>query len=377
MTKKKALSFVLVAAMLVSLAACGKPKAAAITTGEIGVIEDKQFGNVCTSISLEEFNALGFTFGDSIDVQFDNGYTLEDIPYYNGFFARTGAPLACGYPGFEHVALAFAKGDSMWKASGVTDQSKMTITLREKGKYLTEQEALGAVYTNDRADYVSDEQFANFYAITGGKLKKNTFYRSASPCDNTYQRAAYADALAKKAGIQYVLNLANSAEQIEGFLAADDFASPYYASLYKNGKVFPMHMSVNYRSEQIAQTVAGALLGMCDKKGPYLMHCLEGKDRTGFVSTLLLGLAGASTAEIRADYMHTYDNYYGINKTDTPKQYDAIVSEAADDALYYFSGEKDGADLTNVSYEEGGKTYLRFGGLNDEQIARIIDFICE
>jgi len=45
--------------------------------------------------------------------------------------------------------------------------------------------------------------------------------------------------------------------------------------------------------------------------GPYLIHCTEGKDRAGFVSAVLEALMGADLQEIVADYMKSYENYYG------------------------------------------------------------------
>lgn len=56
-----------------------------------------------------------------------------------------------------------------------------------------------------------------------------------------------------------------------------------------------------------------------------LIHCTEGKDRTGFVCTLIEGFAGATYAEIVEDYMMTYFNYYAITKAFDEKKYTTIV----------------------------------------------------
>ena len=37
-------------------------------------------------ISIDDFNKLGFEYGDSVNVSFTNGYELTDIPYYNGYY---------------------------------------------------------------------------------------------------------------------------------------------------------------------------------------------------------------------------------------------------------------------------------------------------
>ena len=53
-----------------------------ITTGEIEAIYEPKFGGSYLDIAIDEFNNLGFEYGDSVDVTFSNGYKLSDIPYY-------------------------------------------------------------------------------------------------------------------------------------------------------------------------------------------------------------------------------------------------------------------------------------------------------
>ncbi|MEX5637293.1 tyrosine-protein phosphatase [Parafrankia sp. FMc2] len=52
--------------------------------------------------------------------------------------------------------------------------------------------------------------------------------------------------------------------------------------------------------------VAGPLVGLLgDSPGPVLIHCAGGKDRTGVLVAVILGLLGVDPAEIRADYRRT------------------------------------------------------------------------
>ena len=347
----------------------------AVTTGEIGVYEYESIGSALTKITTDDFNAFGFLYGDSVDICFDNGVKFEDVPYYNGYYGRTGTVVACGYPAIGHVAIAYVFGEPMWEKAGLNAQSKVTITMHEKSKYLTIQEAMETVQSNDRADFDSDAEFANFYEIVGGNIKTNTFYRSSSPCDNTFNRAAYADTLAEQTGIRYELNLSESLDGITAHMTTEGYSSDYYSELCREGNVLPMHLGVNFRSEKFAKATANALLGICGKQEPYLIHCMKGEDRTGQVSTLILCLAGANTEEITADFMKTFENYYGITKESDSEKYDAIVDVKLNDILYYLSGAKEGSDLTNVSSIEGAKKYLKFGGLSDEQITQVIDNI--
>jgi S-adenosylmethionine hydrolase len=90
----------LIARIVLLLLACllfGCGRESETSTGEIGVVYDEEFGNIYIDLSIEEFNDLGFAFGDSVDIRFDNGVTLEDIPYYSGYYTPVGELLACGY----------------------------------------------------------------------------------------------------------------------------------------------------------------------------------------------------------------------------------------------------------------------------------------
>lgn len=91
---KKTVSLVLAAVLIISVFAGCVKKEAALTTGEIGVVKDEEFGNVYIELTIDEFNELGFTFDDSVDIAFDNGKTYEDIPYYSGYYVPVGEMLA-------------------------------------------------------------------------------------------------------------------------------------------------------------------------------------------------------------------------------------------------------------------------------------------
>ena len=345
-----------------------------VTTGEIGVVRDEEFGNVYIELTIDGFNALGFAFGDSIDVVFDNGKELKDIPYYSGYYVPVGELLACGYPGYPHVVIARNYGASTWEEFGMTEDTKVTVTLNEKGKYINTQELFALDYSDLREEYESDVMFANFREVVGGKIKAKGFYRSASPCDDQHKRASYANALARDHGIKFALNLSDNEAKYKSYVEADTFDSAYYNSLYEAGNVLLLAMNANYRSDAFAKTISEALYEMTSHEGPCLVHCVEGKDRTGFVCALILALADASVQEIIDDYMITYANYYGVTKEEKPEKYAAILDNV-NDFLYCMCGAEKGADLNGLDIKAGAESYLRRGGLNDAQISEIEKYI--
>lgn len=346
-----------------------------LTTDELHVLCDHEFGALCLDITIEDFNNLGFTFGDSVDLVLDNGFTLEDIPYYSGYYVSVGDPLLCGYPGYPHVSVAYNYGDSMWEVSGADENTLAVVTLHEAGKYIETQELFQLIYADEQKEGEPDEVYANFREITGGSLKKEMFFRSASPCDNTHNRAAVTDDLAEIAGIRCVLNLADSQEELDSYRELEDYQSDYYDLLNGEENVILLNLGSNYMDENYAATLAEGVYEMTRHEGPYLIHCQEGKDRTGFACALLLALAGASQQEIVDDYIITYENYYGIKEEDDPDRYQA-VSNLVIDFLSYLTNAPDRTDFTPEELKDGAENYLRLGGLTDEQITEIQMMLC-
>ncbi|MBR1497096.1 MAG: tyrosine-protein phosphatase [Oscillospiraceae bacterium] len=358
-------------ALLLALAACGaKQSASEPSASGLKVMHEEEFGGVYIDLTIDAFNDLGFVYGDGVTITFSNGYTLENIPYYSGYYTRAGEPLLVTYPGYPYIEACVDKGDSLWVLAGLSEGDRAEITLSERGAYLDIQNARNIRYEDDRALYASDAVFANFRSVKAGTIQENMLYRSASPCDNQHNRAPYVDALMAAAGVDYILDLADNEEKILGYLGAPDFESPYFLTLYEAGKVVPVALNVNYGSKEFREKLAAGLTALSEYPGPYLVHCTEGKDRTGFVCMLLEALCGASFDEIVADYMITYDNYYGITKQSDPEKYDIIVRDVLFPMLSSVVGD-DKVDLASADLAVYAERFLTDAGMSSEQIGRL------
>lgn len=340
---------------------------------------ETEFGGVYIHRTIDEFNKLGFAYGDSVDVSFSNGYTLKELPYYNGYYVDAGQPLLVAYPGYPYIKVTLNYGDDIWEIAKLNENDKASIKLNKKGQYLDVQNSSDIHYYDEREKYPSDEIFANFRNIKVGDIKEGILYRSASPCDNKHKRASYVDKLMEKAGVNFILNLADTKEKIDGYIAQEDFNSPYFLSLYEKEKFFlsfaqgdkvePVALNMNYTSKDFAKKMAAGLKHMANSDGPYLIHCLEGKDRTGFICIVLEALLGASYQEIVDDYMLTYDNYYEIDKND--KRYEVIKKRNVDSMLVFISGSD---NYANIDLIEPTRQYLKnMGELEDKDIDLLIE----
>ena len=384
----------LILLMVLLCAACAPKKEPdreeAIAIEGYPTIHEMEFGGVYIGITIDDFNEQGFAFGDSVDVEFSNGYTLEDIPYYNGYYVEAGEPLLVGYPGYDYIKAAINYGDDLWDTgklyastannlwltAALDEHCTAKVTLREKAKYLAIQGARDIHYYDERERYDSDTVFANFRSIRMGNIREDILYRSASPCDNSHNRAHYVDALIANAKVNAILDLADDDDKIEGYLEKEDFASPYFLSLYENGKVFPIALSMNYQSDVFAEKIAQGLVMLETVEGPYLIHCTEGKDRTGFVCMLIEVLCGASYQEIVDDYMLTYANYYDITKEKEPDKYQVILQQNIDAMLKYLVND-DETDIKTADLSVHARDYLLWAGMEEAQIDAFIARICD
>ena len=340
------------------------------------ITQDAKF-NACTvNITIGEFNELGFSLGDSCDIKFSNGYEINDVPYYNGYYVKNSYPVIVAYPSSTNILITY-NNTGIWDVAKLSEEDTVSININTEKKYLDTQEALGQSYYVSRDKYDSDEEFSNFRALKGGKLKENLVYRGASPVDNSRNRAKITDELLEKNQIKSVVDLADTEENMESYFADSSFSSKYTKSLYEEGKVLLLGMGSNYGSLTYKQSVVKGFTHMLETDGPYYIHCMEGKDRTGFVCALLEALMGATYDEMCEDYMTTYKNYYKITKEFTIEKYNAIVNLYFDSFMEELSGISDKEALKNSDYTNFAKNYLKEGGMSEEKINDLITLLAK
>lgn len=220
--------------------------------------------------------------------------------------------------------------------------------------------------TAERADYpgLSDAEFANFRMVTAGTIGEGILYRSSSPVDPTLGRNAYADREAEKAGIRTVLNLAENRAVAESY--------PGYAETYYSGcDIYFADMTTAYASDSFRCSMTGTLRFLCEHEGPYLIHCMEGKLRTGVTCALLECLMGAALNAVQDDFAVTYQNYYHVAdgiKQPVPEELEPTIRSLIVDYLAMLFHE-----APNASDDLAGQAeaYIRELGFTDSEIAQI------
>lgn len=334
-------------------------------------------GNVTIEAPCETLKEA-FAFGDIVTVSF-LGQSI-DVPFCSGYSdVDSGMAALFARPHKDYGELAINMGNFAttygiaikhqdesgtitWTCpEGVEEPIEVVITLKEAGGYYDEWVMRQLSYTNERSDYpqLSDDEFANFREVATTGIAPGTLYRCASPVNNKFNRNTYADAAIRGAGVTVVVNLADTEEQL---LAFDGYDQTYYATVQHA----TVCMDTNVTSSENAQKLAEAVRFMGQHPGVYAIHCLEGKDRTGFVLAVLECLMGASKDEVIADYMVTYYNYYGVTPDDA--RYASIANSNIIKTLERVFGLEslDGVDLASTA--EG---YLTAIGLTEDEISSL------
>ena len=352
-----------------SLVGCNKNSNKNHLLENYSIHHDDEFGGAYIDISIDSFNKLGFTFGDSVDLSFTTGnkkVEFNDIGYYSGYYVPAGQELLVGYKGYDYIKYCINYGEDIYAENNFDENTKVTIKLNKAGRYLDVEETLSITYSDDRNDafYQSDEQFANFREVTAGKLKPGTLYRGASPVDNTRKRAGIVDNILKKNNIKFDIDLSDKEENISK--DSKYVVNDYFKGLMDDNKAIFLGMAAAYKADDFSRKMKVLFESMIDNDGPYYIHCLEGKDRTGYVCMVLEALCGATYNELVDDYFVTYKNYYGIEK-DTEK-YNTIKAIHIDEMIRYVFGFEKGLLLAGAAYHTSANQYLLNIGLTQEQI---------
>lgn len=386
------LAIILVLASVFYLAACGKtpiPETSPATSNDPGttpasniiigsIVGISKYGNIFISAVKEEMQTAGYEFGDLVTVSFA-GKSI-DVPYCSnysdvdagnsGLFSReeeTSLILAVNLGNFATIygiADKVTADDNSYEwvyREGMSDSLTFEIQMKQKRGYYNEYTVRQLAYTEPRSDYpdLTDEQFGNFRVVQTTGIQENILYRSGSPVDPSRSRSPYIDAAAQEHGISVIINLADDEATLVSY---EGYENTYYAT----AEHIALNMGVDYTEREFKEKLCKGLRFMAEHKGVYLIHCKEGKDRTGVVFAVLEFLMGATYEEAEADYMVTYYNYYGVLKGD--EKYNVITSSIFEKMLSQSFAVD---DLKNADLQRLATEYLKDIGMTDSEIAAL------
>ena len=334
---KKLLLICLVVLMLVVPAF-----AEAVPEIEAGIAAVSKYGNIVLTVGPQSMRELGYEPADIVTVKI-NDFEI-DMPIGTSFTdVDSGEPVCCfrtNSLGIEVVELSINAGNfalvngiaeyriieedpgyELMFFDGFDASASVVISMAEKQGFAEEyaMHQLGATRTNNREDYadLSDEEYANFRAVETDGMGTNTLFRSSSPINPALNRNEEADEALLNSLVRTVMNMADSEETLKKY-------ADYNLTNYSSCDIIALNMSMDFSSGDFQQKLAEGFRFLASHDGPYLIHCVEGKDRTGFAVGVLECLMGATADEVVQDYMLTYINFYGIEPG--TEQYDQIAA---------------------------------------------------
>ena len=355
---------VMLAAMAVLTTACSSNDDIPMLKSAISSYNE--FGAAMLDVTEADMSNAGFSPGDIISITI--GDKVIVMPYYDGFYNKNGEYLCVAYPSYPSICFTANN-------IGVPDELKgleghvVIFRMEEKGGCLEVQQALGMKYSNDPLKYpdLTEAQFANARSVIAGNIASGKLYRSSSPFCNDISRASYVSAYLESEKVKTVLNLADTKEKI---LTYD--MPPYSRSLWEGGNVILCPLKSDPTADDYNARLIEALKTLPSHPAPYVVHCLEGKDRTGYVCALLEGLCGATYEEIVADYLVTYYNYYGVTPDKDAEVCNSLVSLRLNTCLMYYAGVSDESLLPKVDFAKAFADYLLSHGMSQQQLDALI-----
>lgn len=324
------------------------------------------FGAAMLDVTESDMAKAGFTTGDIISITIDDKVIV--MPYYDGFYTKNGEYLCVAYPTYPSICFTANNTGLPDELTGLEGHA-VIIRMEEKGGCLEVQQTLSMKYGNDRTEYpnLTDAQFANARCVKAGNIASGRLYRSSSPFCNDIGRASYVSAYLESEKVQTVLNLADTEEKM---LTYD--MPPYSRSLWEGGNVILCPLKSDPTADDYNARLIEALKVLPSHPAPYVVHCLEGKDRTGYVCALLEGLCGATYEEIVADYLVTYYNYFGITPDKDTQACNALVSLRLNLCLMYYAGVSDESLLPKVDFAKAFADYLLSHGMSRQQLDALV-----
>ena len=330
---KKIIRVFLTLLITINIFSCNQNQSPPPTTFTTTVSDIQKYGNLVLDIVGNDFLKSGFDFGDIINVNINNvdyempvGSSYSDVEQ-GEYICRVGIDTDAN---IDCVIIAINMGDfassTKIATKTKTDESlgfkwtynvpepcRVNISMKEKGGYYEEyvSHSLALVRTNDRNDYpnLTDEEYANFRMIKTSNIKEGILYRTSSPINSNIGRNTYADKAMRNANVKTTINLADDKTTMESY---ENYTETYYSTT----NIIPLNLALDFTTAEFKAGIARAFRFIGENEGPYLVHCLEGKDRAGYISSLLECIMGASADEVVSDYMVSYYNYYNVDQKD-------------------------------------------------------------
>lgn len=335
-----------------------------------------EHGQIELPFKHQDFIDAGIEYEDTVKVTFlDKTIIVPFAPSYRCTYS--GGSLLVDFEGKTNIALlafhanfvtihkiaVFLENDDrtidILPSKFVKFPIKFTFELDKKKGYHDTFLIYDLKRTNNRDDYkeLSDEDFCNFREVSCGRIKNGILYRTSSPIDPALGRNKYADDCLKKYGIKTIINLCDNEDEAKSYPGYSD-------TYYSKQKILFLNCNADVSSYNFGKSVLKTMRFINENDGPYVIHCLEGQDRTGAMLAIFESLLSASRQELIIDFMKTYENYYKVERDSF--QYETIAKGELQTEIANIRGFSYGT----LDILKNPESYLLFLDLLEEDLAK-------
>ena len=344
-------------------------------TGEVTGISS--WNQPLTDIKVDEVYEYGVGLGSTFTVDIGD-LTLTDAILMTNYLGAFVFDMMVNIESDGYLSIV-----CMGQRLNIDAGEDVTLTYTGPSERYEKTPHYNVNYTSKRADYPSDEVFANFYEVTGGDLKPGILYRSFSPLNtpDKQSRSAYVSELAEEAGIQFDIALSYSDATVQ---KACETVEGYIVDLCKEGKYVAPNMNYSYFQEKEKTIIV--LESILDNDGAYLIHCNVGRDRTGYVVLLLQALCGCTPDEMKECEARAFCNLHHI--VHGSEEYRTVVDCTYTRNMYFIANPDKISEILYVDWSEvsvdGVDTYTaayeyctEYLGMSDERVMELRDKLCD
>ena len=307
-----------------------------ITATVIGIDD---YTSPILDISMQDLTDAGFSYGDYVNIDIGiihninslltNGYNA--LGFYDTFIADDGGEIHVGLFGGTLPPVDIGETAYLVKVGVCPYYDKLEMTSQ------------GIV--NDPSRYDDDEMLANFYQVTGGSIADGKLYRGCNPFRDVAvnPRAPYVDDAAEDHGIAFLISLSFDETSIHDL--PTQFDGSYCKGLVDRGNYIAPGMTQDFLHDNGLKDV---FLSIIENDGPYMVHCNEGRDRTGAVCMMLQALCGATEEEMVEGYLQSFVNLHLV--VPGSEEYDLIRTFTFDRLVYLFGDPSRLDDVLSIDW---------------------------
>jgi hypothetical protein len=333
------------------------------TVIECSVAKINEFGGAVLSVDMHTMDSLKAPYGSDLSVEFNgHKYTAIYVMDYNGVPSYS---MFVSFISYEKEYVLSVFNGTFTEEHHIAVGDTVRLSVSGMNDYYQRIPNYLNGFSDERADYYSDQEFANYRMLSGGDMAEDRVYRCSTPW-GLNGRGEISDAYLEEIGVDCLIGMDKSEKDIAEIVAKK--GDLYSSQLFLDGKVTTRFLSPALQSHP--DEIQWVIDSILESDGSIGIFCKLGKDRTGIYCLILQAIAGATLEEAKEEFMQSITNFYGIKKgTD---EYEAVYDICLMRQLYLFQHTEMIDHLLDIDWS---KVELKDFDLHDVIVGFLTDYV--